>query len=74
MFFWGWSWGLSRICASVAAAFGGVMPLTTTCLAFFLLGEPLHMQDMLGILLVIASVLVGANIGFAKPKPVITAN
>jgi hypothetical protein len=32
------------------------------------------MQDMLGILLVIASVLVGANIGFAKPKPVITAN
>jgi|GEM_PF-667542 drug/metabolite transporter (DMT)-like permease len=74
MFFWGWSWGLSRIGASVAAAFGGVMPLTTTCLAFFLLGEPLHMQDMLGILLVIASVLVGANIGFAKPKPVITAN
>lgn len=60
LFFWGWAFGLSIVPASNAAIFGGIMPLTCTVLAIFFLGEKLHWYDLAGMLLVIASIAIGA--------------
>ncbi|MCS5712546.1 EamA family transporter [Candidatus Berkiella aquae] len=61
IFFWAWAWGLSFIPASTAAIFGGVMPVATTLFAILFLGENLHWYDSVGMLLVLASIIVGAG-------------
>ncbi len=61
IFFWAWAWGLSFISASTAAIFGGVMPVSTTLLAVFLLEEELHWYDCCGMLLVFASIIIGSG-------------
>lgn len=71
LFFWGWGWGLTLISASTAGLFGGIMPLATTFLAILFLGEMLHWYDMLGMLLVIFSILIGT--GFLKRRRYVTA-
>jgi len=62
IFFWAWAWGLSFIPASTAAVFGGVMPVATTLFAILFLGENLHWYDTLGMLLVLASIVIGAGL------------
>lgn len=61
IFFWAWAWGLSFIPASTAGIFGGVMPVATTLFAISFLGESLHWYDLLGMLLVITSILIGTG-------------
>lgn len=61
IFFWAWAWGLSFIPASTAAIFGGVMPVATTLFAILFLGENLHWYDTCGMLLVLASIVIGAG-------------
>lgn len=61
LFFWAWGWGLSFIPASTAAIFGGVMPVATTCLAILFLGETLRWYDTVGMLLVLASIVIGTG-------------
>lgn len=61
LFFWAWAWGLSFIPASTAAVFGGVMPVATTLFAILFLGENLHWYDTFGMLLVLASIIIGAG-------------
>lgn len=61
LFFWAWAWGLSFIPASTAAIFGGVMPVATTLFAILFLGENLHWYDTLGMLMVLASIVIGAG-------------
>jgi len=61
LFFWAWAFGLTLISASTAAIFGGVMPIATALLAIFFLGEHLQWHDVAGMLLVIASIVVGTG-------------
>ncbi|MGE3319086.1 MAG: DMT family transporter [Candidatus Berkiella sp.] len=61
VFFWAWAYGLSFIPATTAAVFGGVMPVATTLLAILFLGEKLAWYDSLGMLLVLASIVIGAG-------------
>lgn len=61
LFFWCWGWGLTFIPASTAAIFGGVMPVATMLLAILFLGETLHWYDTAGMLLVLASILIGTG-------------
>ncbi|MCE5292999.1 MAG: DMT family transporter, partial [Chlamydiales bacterium] len=64
-FFWAWGWGLSFITASVAAIFGGVLPVSISILAVVFLQEALHWYDIAGICLVCISLIVGTGY---KPK------
>lgn len=61
IFFWGWSWGISFIPASTAAIFGGIMPIATTLFAILFLSEHLQWYDMVGMILVILSIVVGTG-------------
>ncbi len=61
IFFWAWAWGLTFIPASTAGIFGGVMPVVTTLLAILFLNEHLHWYDLVGMLLVFASIFVGTG-------------
>lgn len=61
MFFWAWSWGLTFIPATTAAVFGGVMPVATTILAILFLQEFLHWYDMAGMMMVLASIVIGTG-------------
>lgn len=61
VFFWAWAFGLSFIPASTAAVFGGVMPVATTLFAIMFLGEELAWYDAIGMLLVLASIVIGAG-------------
>lgn len=61
IFFWAWAWGLSFIPASTAGIFGGCMPVATTLLAILFLGEELRWYDVLGMLLVLGSIVMGTG-------------
>ncbi|HRE32207.1 MAG TPA: DMT family transporter, partial [Candidatus Berkiella sp.] len=74
IFFWAWAWGLSFIPASTAAIFGGVMPVATTLFAILFLGENLHWYDSVGMLLVLASIIVGAGWRLRRVKTPIAAD
>jgi len=59
LFFLLWYRGLTRVPANIAALFTGVMPVSTTVLAFLFLQEPIHLSDMVGMLLVILAIFIG---------------
>ncbi|MBN9287695.1 MAG: hypothetical protein BGO43_02770 [Gammaproteobacteria bacterium 39-13] len=61
IFFWAWAWGLSFIPASTAGIFGGVMPVATTLFAILFLAESLHWYDVIGMLLVLGSIVIGTG-------------
>ena len=61
MFFLFWYRGLTKISANTAALFTGVMPVSTTVLAFIFLHEPIHVTDIIGMLLVILAIFVGCK-------------
>ncbi|HVE44073.1 MAG TPA: DMT family transporter [Gammaproteobacteria bacterium] len=61
MFFLLWYRGLTKIKANTAALFTGVMPVSTTILAFIFLQEPVHLSEIIGMLLVIAAIFVGCR-------------
>ena len=53
--------GFNFISASTAAIFGGIMPVATAILAILFLGEEFHWYDSFGMLLVIASIVIGTG-------------
>jgi drug/metabolite transporter (DMT)-like permease len=61
MFFLLWYRGLTKINANTAALFTGVMPVSTTLLAFIFLNEPISNSEIIGMLLVIAAIFVGCK-------------
>lgn len=61
MFFLLWYRGLTKINANTAALFTGVMPVSTTVLAFIFLNEPISNSEIIGMLLVIAAIFVGCK-------------
>jgi drug/metabolite transporter (DMT)-like permease len=68
MFFLLWYRGLTKISANTAALFTGVMPVSTTVLAYLFLSEPLHINDIIGMLLVIAAIFVGCKRKSTRPE------
>lgn len=61
MFFLLWYRGLTKINANTAALFTGVMPVSTTILAFMFLNEPIGNSEIIGMLLVITAIFVGCK-------------
>jgi len=61
MFFLLWYRGLTKINANTAALFTGVMPVSTTVLAFLFLHEPIGVNEVIGMLLVIAAIFIGCK-------------
>lgn len=61
MFFLFWYRGLTKINASTAALFTGVMPVATTIFAFIFLREPIHGVEIMGMLLVILAIFIGCK-------------
>jgi len=61
IFFLLWYRGLTKINANTAALFTGVMPISTTILAFIFLNEPINNSEIIGMLLVIAAIFVGCK-------------
>jgi drug/metabolite transporter (DMT)-like permease len=61
MFFLFWYRGLTKINANTAALFTGVMPVSTTLLAFLFLNESIGYNEILGMILVIVAIVVGCK-------------
>jgi len=61
LFFLLWYRGLTKISANIAALFTGVMPISTSILAFVFLKEPMQFSDLLGMTLVILAIFIGCN-------------
>jgi drug/metabolite transporter (DMT)-like permease len=61
MFFLLWYRGLTKINANTAALFTGVMPVSTTILAFIFLNEPISNSEIIGMFLVIVAIFVGCK-------------
>jgi drug/metabolite transporter (DMT)-like permease len=72
MFFLLWYRGLTKINANTAALFTGVMPVSTTILAFIFLKEPISASEIIGMLLVIAAIFVGCFSTNGVPKGIRT--
>lgn len=68
LFFLLWYRGLTKINANTAALFTGVMPVSTTVLAFMFLNEPISSSDIIGMLLVIVAIFVGCKKHFFHIK------
>lgn len=60
LFFIFWYKGLARTTASTAALFIGIMPISTSVLAYFFLEEMISWCEILGMLCVLLSIYVGA--------------
>lgn len=60
-FYWAWGQGLQKIAASTAAIFGGVLPVATSILGYWYLGERFGWYDLGGMLLVFASIYIGVE-------------
>ncbi len=58
-FFTFWYQGLKHISANTAALFMGVMPISTTLLAYLFLNETLTLYDSLGMLFIMSSLFLG---------------
>ncbi len=61
LFFVFWYRGLKKISANTAALFMGIMPISTCILAYFVLNEILNWDDLIGMILVIASIIIGTH-------------
>lgn len=61
MFFLLWYRGLTKINANTAALFTGVMPVSTTLLAFIFLNEPISNSAIVGMILVIIAIFIGCR-------------
>ena len=61
IFFLLWYRGLTKINANTAALFTGVMPVSTTILAFIFLNEPINNSEIIGMLMVIVAIFVGCK-------------
>jgi drug/metabolite transporter (DMT)-like permease len=61
LFFVFWYRGLARTSANTAALFMGVMPISTCILAYFALNEILGWDDLIGMILVIISIIIGTH-------------
>jgi drug/metabolite transporter (DMT)-like permease len=61
LFFLLWYKGLTKINANTAALFTGVMPVSTTVLAFIFLNEPISHSEIIGMFLVIIAIFVGCK-------------
>ncbi|HQZ87283.1 MAG TPA: DMT family transporter [Gammaproteobacteria bacterium] len=68
LFFVFWYRGLSCISANTAALFMGIMPISTCILAYFVLNEILGLDDLIGMLLVIISIIIGTRHPMKKHK------
>lgn len=61
LFFVFWYRGLTHISANTAALFMGIMPISTSVIAYMFLGEVLNLYDMLGMLCVLGSLFFGTR-------------
>jgi drug/metabolite transporter (DMT)-like permease len=61
LFFVFWYRGLTVVSASTSALFMGIMPISTCILAYFYLNEILSWDDLLGMIFVIVSIIVGTR-------------
>ena len=68
LFFVCWPLGLMQVEASVAALFGGILPVATAVLAAFFLGESMTFQDFAGMFFILLSIILGAYNQLAAPK------
>jgi drug/metabolite transporter (DMT)-like permease len=59
LFFIFWYRGLVRVTANTAALFVGIMPISTTILAYFILDESLSGFEVLGMCCVVVSIFIG---------------
>lgn len=59
-----WISGLAHTKVSVAAAFTGLMPVSSIILSVLLLGEILYLRHIIGTVLVIISVFISTGVGF----------
>ena len=66
-FYWAWGQGLKVVPASTAAIFGGVLPVVTSVLGYWYLGERFGWFDLGGMLLVFLSICIGVE-RFGKKK------
>lgn len=67
LFFPFWYRGLKNTTASMAAMFTSIMPIAAAVLAFLVLGEKIGMNDIIGAVLVIASIFLG-SLSFKRLK------
>lgn len=68
LFFFFWYRGLTKINANTAALFTGIMPLSTTLLAFIFLNETISINQIIGMLLVTAAIFIGCEKPHAESK------
>ena len=62
LFYYLWTSGVGKVHANTAAIFTGVMPITTTVIAIFWLGEAFTIYDAIGLSCVLLSIIIGAEI------------
>ncbi len=60
-FFWFWQRGVTYVTANTAALFMGVMPISTTLLAYIFLGEALSIFDAIGLICVMIAIYIGTR-------------
>lgn len=61
LFFVFWYRGLARVSANTASLFMGIMPISTCILAYFALNEIVGWDDLIGMILVIISIIIGTR-------------
>ncbi len=62
LFYYCWTAGVSKVPATTAAIFTGLMPISATFGAIMLLGETLTYYDTAGMLFILLSVYIGAKV------------
>ncbi|MBT4962765.1 MAG: DMT family transporter [Francisellaceae bacterium] len=66
LFFYLWTAGVTKVPASVAAIFTGIMPIATTIGAISLMGESFTMYDAAGMCFVLFSIFIGSGVVVLK--------
>lgn len=69
--FW-WTKGVAEIGASKAAMFMNIPPFIALVVAHFVLGDPIHLSQVIGGLLVLSGVAITNNKQDRKPKPAVS--
>lgn len=61
LFFLLWHRSVAKVTAHTAALFTAFMPISTVFLAMVLLNEPIHLSDIVGMILIIIAIFVGCK-------------
>lgn len=61
-FYYFWTAGVTKVQASMAAIFTGIMPIATTVTAIIMMGESFTLYDAAGMTFVLSSIVIGSGI------------